>query len=190
MRNEYICRMTRLLAILAACSITLSLNAQQLRMLVGTYTENTSAEGVYLYSFNSKTAQAELLDCAPSGNPSFVIATPDGKRAYAVNEYNDGRQGVSSFILEEKSIVPQSNLLIENDDVYGEDPCNILYLGETIVTSNYTGGSVTAFQLGWDGRIVAMSEWYTTGKQYTHPLGCSPPTCTAPLSRRTGSTSS
>ena len=170
MRNEYICRMTRLLAILAACSITLSMNAQQLRMLVGTYTENTPAEGVYLYSFNSETAQAELLDCALSGNPSFVIASPDGKRAYAVNEYNDGRQGVSSFILEEKSIVPQSSLLIENEEVYGEDPCNILYLGETIVTSNYTGGSVTAFQLGWDGRIVAMSEWYTTGKQYTHAL--------------------
>ena len=114
--------MTRLLAILAACSITLSMNAQQLRMLVGTYTENTPAEGVYLYSFNAETAEAELLDCAPSGNPSFVIASPDGKRAYAVNEYNDGRQGVSSFVLEEKSIVQQSNLLIENEDVYGEDP--------------------------------------------------------------------
>ena len=162
--------MTRSLSILAAILVPLSLNAQQLRMLVGTYTENTPSEGLYLYSFDAGTAEAELLACAPSGNPSFVTTSPDGKIAYAVNEFNDGRQAVSSFLVGEGSLVPQSTLPIENEGVFGEDPCNILYLGETIVTSNYTGGSVTAFQLGWDGRIVAMSEWYTTGKQYSNAL--------------------
>jgi len=36
-------------------------------------------------------AQTQLLSVAPSGNPSFVITSPDGSRAWSVNEFNDGR---------------------------------------------------------------------------------------------------
>ena len=66
---------------------------QDLRLLVGTYTEGTPAEGVYLYSFDARTAEARFLSVAASGNPSFVIPSPDGRVAWSVNEYNDGRKG-------------------------------------------------------------------------------------------------
>lgn len=132
--------------------------AQQQRILVGTYTEGTSAEGVYLYSFESRTADTRLLDVAPSGNPSFVIISPDKTRAYAVNEFNDGRQGVSSFLLKHRSIEPLNSVLIHK--VSGEDPCNILYTGDAVLTSNYTGGTVTAFPLKKDGSLDEMSQCF------------------------------
>ena len=130
------------------------------QMMVGTYTENTDAEGVYLYSFNPRTANARLLSVAPSGNPSFVIVSPDRTRAFAVNEFNDGRQGVSSFALSGNSILPVNSVLIPKDIVPGEDPCNILFTGEAVLTSNYTGGSVSAFPVAGDGSIGGMSQFY------------------------------
>ena len=143
---------------------------EHLRLLVGTYTENTPAEGVYLYSFDPKTADTELLSMAPSGNPSFVVARPDGTRAYAVNEYNDGRQAVSAFRLSEDTIELINSIPIPMGEVSGEDPCNILFNGETVITSNYTGGSLTAFALAPGGGILGYTQWFSSGVEYTRIL--------------------
>ena len=155
--------MRAVLAAVSALLISAGLHAQEIKFLVGTYTENTSAEGVYMYSFNSETADAEFLSMAPSGNPSFVTVTPDGKHAYAVNEYNDGREAVSSFTLKGDRIMPLNSVPVMSDDVPGQDPCNILFTGRTVVTSNYTGGSVTAFPVERNGIVCGMSQSYSTG---------------------------
>ena len=99
--------------------------AQNLRFLVGTYTENTAAEGVYMFSYNPQTADCQLLSVAASGNPSFVIPSPDGKMAYSVNEYNDGRQGVSSYVIDGNSISLSQSIPMLKSEVDGEDPCLI-----------------------------------------------------------------
>lgn len=122
--------------------------------MVGTYTEGTVAEGVYLYSYNTETAATQLLDVAKAGNPSFVIPSPDGTMAYSVNEFNDGRQGVSSYAIKGNSIALLDSIQMES----GEDPCNLLYTGDAIVSSNYTGGTVSAFKLDGRGRIQGMSQ--------------------------------
>ena len=140
--------------------LAVSCTNQTLQILVGTYTEGTSAEGVYLYSYDAKSAAAELVGMAPSGNPSFVIASPDGRRAYAVNEYNDGRQGVSAFSIEDGTIQALESLPIPKDVVDGADPCNLLYTGGALLSSNYTGGSLSAFPLDAEGRIGEISQWY------------------------------
>ena len=142
---------------------------QDLRLLVGTYTENTPARGVYLYTFNTQTAATQLISEAPSGNPSFVITTPDGRYAYAVNEYNDGKQGVSSFVLDSQDggtiLRPLNFQLLPSG---GEDPCNILYTGEALVTSNYTGGTVSAFPLNENGSIRGMSQFHLPHTEGSH----------------------
>lgn len=140
------------------------------RMLVGTYTQNTTAEGVYLYSFDSETADAELLDVAPSGNPSFVIPSPDGTRAYAVNEFHDGREGVSSFTLTRNSITPLNSTTIPRNEVDGTDPCNILYCGKSVLTSNYSGGSITAFAIDSDGSLPEMTQYFSISSRYYNVL--------------------
>ena len=159
-------------AILALISLTaaMTIHAQEYRLLVGTYTENTSAEGVYLYSFDSKQADATLLDMAPSGNPSFVITNPEQTRVYCVNEFNDGRQGVSAFALEGNTLKGLDSAVIPKDQVDGEDPCNLLYAGETIISSNYTGGSVTAFALNEDGGFIGMSQYFSCNAEYTQVI--------------------
>ena len=158
MKNIFTLSCCFCLALLAACSAP-----QELRFLVGTYTENTSAEGVYLYSYNTKTAECTLLDCAPSGNPSFVITNPDGTMAYSVNEFNDGRQGVSSYELTDNAIQLLDSVLIPKEKLDGEDPCNLLYTGSAIVSSNYSGGTVSAFSLDKDGRIEDLSQFKGDG---------------------------
>lgn len=157
---------------LIGLAAAMTLSAQEYRLLVGTYTENTPAEGVYLYSFDSQNANATLLSMAPSGNPSFVITNPDQTRVYSVNEFNDGRQGVSSFILDRYSLRGLNSVTMAG----GEDPCNLLFTGEAIISSNYTGGSVTAFSLADDGGIIGLSQNYapTGGTAHMHCAVTSP----------------
>lgn len=162
--------MKRLALILLSGLLTTALQAQQLRLLVGTYTEGTPAEGVYLYSYDAETADCELLSVASSGNPSFVIPSPDGRMAWSVNEFNDGRQGVSSYAIDGNDISLLQTLPIPKEKADGADPCNLLYTGDAIVSSNYTGGTVTAFKLFDDGRIDGMSQYFGFEKEYTQTL--------------------
>lgn len=160
---------TTTLALATALSAPDALS-QHLRLLVGTYTENTSAEGVYLYSFEPESADTRLLGMAPSGNPSFVIASPDGRYAFSVNEFGDGRQGVSSFALGENSIAPISSVPIPKEEVDGEDPCNLLLLDDTLISSNYTGGSVSVFGVERNAELTIMTQSFSTGKEFSNPL--------------------
>lgn len=148
---------------LAACfflSSVVPLPAQELRLLVGTYTEGTPADGVYLYAFDVRTAGTRLLSCAPSGNPSFVIPSPGGRMAWSVNEFNDGRQGVSAYRIAGDTLTLLQTLPIPGDRVDGRDPCNLLFTGGALVSSNYSGGTVTAFRLDDGGRIGGLTQQY------------------------------
>jgi 6-phosphogluconolactonase (cycloisomerase 2 family) len=163
--------MKKIFSAVLSLAAAITLNAQEeYRLLVGTYTENTPADGVYLYSFDAQTAEVRLLDMAPSGNPSFVIANPDQTRAYSVNEFNDGRQGVSAFLLEVDSIRGLNSVIIPKEQTDGEDPCNLLFDGETIISSNYTGGTVTAFALNEDGSILGSSQYFSCSSEYFQAL--------------------
>ncbi len=137
------------------------LAAQNPRILIGTLTEGTASEGIYLYSFDSGSAQATLLDTAPAANPTFLTISDDGTRVYSVNEFHDGRQGVSSFTLGPDGISPLNSLSIPMEAANAGDPCNILWLPGVVVTSNYTGGSVTAFPLNADGTLNGMSQAFS-----------------------------
>ncbi len=168
-----------------------AVSGTQLRLLVGTYTEGTSAQGVYLYSYDPATAQTQLLSVAPSGNPSFVIPSPDGSRAWSVNEFNDGRQGASAYSLGD-TIAQTEHLLLPKDVLDGEDPCHLLYvaapkgslnstpdafpsagatptltpgvtpaltpnLAGTLISANYTGGTLAAWSVGADGSLDSLA---------------------------------
>jgi len=148
--------MKRILPLFFATSLALACsNNQELTLLIGTYTEGTSSEGTYLYSFNQKNLEFKELDMAEAGNPSFVVMGLAGNHAYGVNEYGDGRQGVSSYLVGESTISRTSLIEIPAG---GEDPCNILYTGSAVVTSNYSGGSLTAYKLNDDGTIGELTQ--------------------------------
>lgn len=134
---------------LFSCILNISLSAREtIGMLVGTYTEGSESKGVYLYHFNQEDASFSLLDTEESGNPSFVIVSADRRFAYAVNEYNDGRQALSSFRLGEKSID-----FINTKAIEGADPCNLLLWEGNLISSDYSGGSFTGLSVLADGSI-------------------------------------
>ena len=133
-------------------------------MLVGTYTGEGSA-GVYSYVFNQKTGRAVQMGVAESGNPSFVAAR--GGFAYSVNEYSDGRQAASSFVLEDGVPMPLNSVSARPDSARsattGGDPCNILTGRHFVATSNYTGGDLSVFPVNADGSLGALSGFFSFG---------------------------
>ena len=144
------------IAAIAAAAVSCAAPVQPITLLVGSYTEDSRPSdnrGVFLYSLDPQTLEATQIGVAQSGNPSFVIQAPKG--AYAVNEFNDGRQGVSSYAFDAEGIKLVSQASIPAG---GEDPCNILYTGGAIVTSNYTGGSISAFVIEEDGSIGPLTQ--------------------------------
>ena len=142
--------------------------SEVLRLLVGTYTEGTGAEGIYLYEFNEETLESRLLSVAPSGNPSFIVATTDGKMAYSVNEFNDGREGVSAYAIRGDKIQRVDSLKIPRAIVDGSDPCNLLLLDNALVSSNYTGGTLTAFRLTDQGLLNGIGQYFCFGSEITN----------------------
>ncbi|WP_454958844.1 lactonase family protein [Capnocytophaga sputigena] len=127
-------------------------------MYIGTYTEDSNSNGIYTYRFNQENGTFELLSSATAGNPSFVTLSPDGKRLYAVSEYNDGRQGAYSFDVSEDKVQLSNPIFLPTapKDVLpraGADPCHIVSDGKYVITANYTGGDISVFSLDAAGRL-------------------------------------
>lgn len=127
-------------------------------MYIGTYTEGGNSKGIYTYHFNQENGIFELLSSATAANPSFVTLSPDGKRLYAVSEYNDGRQGAYSFdVSEDKVQLSHPVFLPTAPKEYlpraGADPCHIVADDKYVITANYTGGDISVFSLDAKGRL-------------------------------------
>ncbi len=162
--------MKRIVGIAVAAVLELACsNNQELMLLIGTYTEGTGARGTYLYSFNQKSLEFKELSVAEAGNPSFVVMGTAGGCAYSVNEFGDGRQGVSSYSVGAGSIGLTSFAPIPAG---GEDPCNILCTGRAVVTSNYTGGSLSAFELRADGTLGALTQTWAPADSLPAHMHC------------------
>ena len=127
-------------------------------MYIGTYTEESNSNGIYTYRFNQENGTFELLSSATAANPSFVTLSPDGKRLYAVSEYNDGRQGAYSFDVSEDKVQLSHPVFLptapkEALPRAGADPCHIVSDGNYVITANYTGGDISVFSLDAAGRL-------------------------------------
>lgn len=177
MDNRLIMKKLLTLASATALAVSCTAGPETLTLLIGTYTQDarpSDNRGVFLYSLDTKSLDAAPLGVAVCGNPSFVIQARDGKTAYAVNEFNDGRQGVSSYTFGPEGITLVSQAGIPQG---GEDPCNILYTGEAIVTSNYTGGSISVFAINEDGSIGSLTQTWAPdlpGTAHIHSAAISP----------------
>lgn len=158
-------QMRRPFAALCALFIASScaFNAQdcEYRLLAGTYTEGNTSEGVYLYGFNSRTLECTLLDTAKCVNPSFVTPSQDWTHAYSVCELPDDRSGVYAFSLTDRTVDVTG---FENGT--GADPCNILLAGGYIITSDYTGGTLTVFGLNEDASVGERLFTFAPGTEF------------------------
>src|SRR5215467_11436789 len=135
--------------------LSLGCYAQNYYMFVGTYTSGKS-EGIYLYRFNSITADAALLSTVPAKNPSYLTLSSNGKFLYCVNE--NGQAGeVSSFLFDKGT--GQLHFLNKQSSG-GADPCYISEdkTGKWVVVANYSSGTLSALPINGDGSLAAPSQ--------------------------------
>jgi 6-phosphogluconolactonase len=129
--------------------------AQNYNLLIGTYTNKGTSEGIYVYDYNSQTAETKLKSIAKNViNPSYLAVSSNKKFVYSVNE-NGKDSEVSAFSFDSKS----GNLqLLNKKPSMGGDPCYIITDGNQILTANYSGGSITAFSTGQDGSLAEVKQ--------------------------------
>ena len=131
-------------------------------LIVGTYT-GPKSEGIYVYRFDTKSGEATQVSSAKTDNPSYVIASRDGRYVYSVNEQPgdngpaDQRGGISAFSFDAKSGQLTFLNRVSSD---GNDPCylSISPDGKYLTTANYSvaanpGGSFAVFPLQPDGHV-------------------------------------
>lgn len=162
-------RTKRLLAatVAAAFAGLQSFAGNDLTMIVGTYTDQSTSEGMYVYRFNQESGKAEAVSSIKSGNPSFLIFKDNATRVYAVNEYDDERRGASAFsfdaskgklsLINSQHCGTSATSHVKN--IPGAAPCNIMIYGSHLVTSNYNGGDISVFPIREDGSIAPESQY-------------------------------
>lgn len=127
-------------------------------LYVGTYTKGVT-EGIFVYSFNDQTGK--LVDKKMPvviENPSFLTISKDKKYLYAVSEQADpelnGGGSVSAFSIGKKGSIKPLNKVLSN----GAHPCYVSLSpdGKRLVAANYTGGSLSFFDVMPDGHLSEM----------------------------------
>jgi len=135
-------------------------DSHTLYMLVGTYTSGTST-GIYVYSFDEETGNAEYLTETQAANPSYIAISTDERYVYAVSE--SGRDAtVYAFLFDKKA--GKLNLL-NVQPTNGSGPCYIStdHTGNFVVTANYSGGSVSVLPLTVDGLLQPVAKVFQFG---------------------------
>lgn len=147
-------RLNRL--ILAALAVAAGLQAAELKVYLGTYT-NKGSKGIYLARLDTATGKLSAPELAAEiANPTFLTIDPSGKYLYAANEignYKGERTGsVSSF-----SIDAATGKLrpVNTASSKGQGPCHVSTdaKGRFCFVANYGGGTVASYAIAKDGAL-------------------------------------
>ena len=130
-------------------------------LLIGTYTAGKS-EGIYVYKFNTATAENSFVSVAKSSNPSFLAVSPNQKFVYAVNENADSTIVPPGGTITAFAFNAANGRLTEinKKPSGGKHPCyvSINKSGEYIAVANYTGGNIAMFPVAKDGSLGNASQ--------------------------------
>ena len=121
-------------------------------LVCGTYTD-TDSHGIYSVLFSGSDGSMTVIDSVRAENPSYVAIAPDGRHVYAVGESG----GNSCVYTVDYDAATRHFGNVERTDTVGADPCFIAIAGKQIVTADYSGGSVSVFDLNADGKIAGRS---------------------------------
>lgn len=151
-------------------------------LLIGSY-QSASDDGIQIYSFNEETLEFTYVSGVKGvSNPSFLTVNHDLTRIYAVGE-DEGLTATANVI----SLNSRNGKmkLIDSKLTQGGAPCNICLSPDEsmLFTSNYFGGSVSAFQVKKNGKISTVDLHAFTGhsvdperqtKPYIHAVNFTP----------------
>lgn len=129
------------------------MQAQEVEMMfVGTYTDGGS-KGVYSYRFNQQTGEAAVLDSLEMRNPSYLTISRDQRLIYVVSETHDDQASLNVVRITKNG----GMRLIDTAPTEGEDPCNVAFNDNLALTANYSGGSMSVFQLKQCGTLAELA---------------------------------
>ena len=147
---------TVMLASVPAETASLSASQPGEVLYVGALTSGTS-RGIYAYRFDPASGSAVFLGLAAViSNPSFLIASRDGRFLYAVSEGNAaaGKQGntVSAFRIDSET---SQLVLINKVPSEGIGPCDLAVdrRGRVLLVANCGSGSVALLPILPDGSL-------------------------------------
>jgi 6-phosphogluconolactonase len=125
-------------------------------MYVGTYTSGKS-EGIYLYKLDPQTGALTHINTTKGiENPSFLAIDPKRKFLFSVSEVGDfeGKKSgaISSFAIDQKT---GGLTFLNRQATLGEAPCYVTVdkTGKSVLAANYSGGNVSIFSVGTDGKL-------------------------------------
>ena len=125
-------------------------------LYVGTYTESTRSEGIYLVRMDRRSGALRRVGSVAAGpNPSFLAIHPSRRVLYAVNELEKGT--VSSF-----AIARDTGALtrLNQQPSEGGAPCYVSLdrSGRVALVANYAGGSVALLAIQPDGALAPAAQ--------------------------------
>ena len=131
-------------------------------LYVGTYTDGTGSEGVYLVRFDSHSGKLRRVGSVNVGaNPSFLAIHPDRHVLYAVNELEQYKGkatgGVSAFAIAKDT----GNLTRLNEQLSeGGAPCYVSVdrSGHVVLVANYVGGNLALLPIKQDGSLAPPAQ--------------------------------
>src|SRR5690554_319948 len=135
-------------------------------LLIGTYTNRgSSSEGIYVYTFDSKTGELEYKnEVGDIDNPSYLAISPDHKNVYAVSE--SGRDPVGMVYAYDYDSSTGKLTFKNKESAGGNGPCYVSVdkTGKYVFTANYGSGSLAAIPIMADGSLgSAVQEIYNKG---------------------------
>src|SRR5690554_3075630 len=135
-------------------------------LLIGTYTNRgSSSEGIYVYTFDSKTGELEYKnEVGDIDNPSYLAISPDHKNVYAVSE--SGRDPVGMVYAYDYDSSTGKLTFKNKESAGGNGPCYVSVdkTGSYVFTANYGSGSLAAVPILNDGSLgSSVQEIYNKG---------------------------
>ncbi len=137
------------------CGAVAGARAKEYLVYIGTYT-HTASKGIYAYRFSPSTGDVVPLGLvAETAHPSYVIAHPNNRFLYAVNEHESATEPgntITSFAMDTKT---GKLTFLNRVSSKGVGPCHIAIdkTGKILVVANFGSGSVAAFPIHDDGTL-------------------------------------
>jgi 6-phosphogluconolactonase len=141
--------MKKLLLLFILFYISFNTNAQTHKLIVGTFTRANNSEGIYIYDFNTKTADSKALSIVKSpADQGYLTLSNDNKFIYSTYMLKD-KSAVTAYAFNDKN----AEAKLMNQLPAGQNPCYIITDGINVITANYGGGSINVYGLKNDGSL-------------------------------------
>ncbi|MWW26208.1 lactonase family protein [Algibacter lectus] len=135
-----------------------SFYAQNTPLYVGTFTDMES-EGIYQLQFNTQTGElTNKTLVVKASSPAFLSYSADRKYIYSVNRAATKTE--DDYVSAYKILDNGTLSIINTAKAHGAAACHISIdkKGEKAVVSNYTGGTVSLFDINKDGSLNEASQ--------------------------------